>query len=49
MFEAINNEQVDAAKRAMTLKMGEPKLSQNTRIFNLDIAKLWCVKDRIYD
>ncbi|KAG8860541.1 hypothetical protein FRB96_003795 [Tulasnella sp. 330] len=42
MFEAINNEQVDAAKRAMSLKMGEPKLSQNTRIFNLDIAKLCC-------
>ncbi|KAG8888826.1 hypothetical protein FRB98_006722 [Tulasnella sp. 332] len=42
MFEAINKEQVDAAKRALSLKMGEPKLSQNTRIFNLDIAKLCC-------
>ncbi|KAG8998841.1 hypothetical protein FRB93_013408 [Tulasnella sp. JGI-2019a] len=42
MFEAINTDQVNAAKRAMTVRMGEPKLSQNTRIFNLDIAKLCC-------
>ncbi|KAG8998846.1 hypothetical protein FRB93_013413 [Tulasnella sp. JGI-2019a] len=42
MFEAINTVQVNAAKRAMKVKMGEPKLNQNTRIFNLDIAKLCC-------
>lgn len=41
MFESINQEQVDAAKRALEKNIKQSPTNQRVRVFNLDIAKLW--------
>lgn len=42
LFKKITAEQVDAAKRALEKPMAEEASTLSRKVFNLDIAKLWC-------